>query len=268
MKRFKFINIFLIITLTLSLILSGCGSKDENEDTTVNIEQEEEIGHKDIEDGTEKETKEEVDLSEDLEKGGQEEELEKEDQVKQNLESENKKEEESESVKKTNDEVESDKTNKSEQVEEDDNILKIEGKVENQLKLSLDNLKDMESIIFQGDFYSLNNFGTTAHTNFKGVNLWKLLEQEAQISSNATKVTIVAIDGYKMEFSVEQVKRQDYIDETDPDKKFPMIIAWEENGEEYDITEGPPFKLVVGQKEPGDINKPQWVSNIDKIIVE
>jgi hypothetical protein len=25
---------------------------------------------------------------------------------------------------------------------------------------------------------------------------------------------------------------------------------------------------VVGQKEPGDINKPQWVSNIDLILVE
>ncbi len=28
-----------------------------------------------------------------------------------------------------------------------------------------------------------------------------------------------------------------------------MIIAWEENGQEYDLEEGPPFKLVIGQKE-------------------
>lgn len=46
-----------------------------------------------------------------------------------------------------------------------------------------------------------------------------------------------------------------------------MIIAWEEKGIEYDVADGPPYKLIVGQK-PGDVNKPQWVSNIDRIIVE
>ena len=71
-----------------------------------------------------------------------------------------------------------------------------------------------------------------------------------------------------MEFTVDQVKKQDYMDETNPDNKYPMIIAWEENGEEYDTEEGAPFKLVVGQKQAGDVNKPQWVSNIDKIVIE
>ena len=107
MKRFKFINIFLIITLTLSLILSGCSSKDINEDTTVNIEQEEEINQNNIEGEIEEGTEEEVNLSEDLKEGNQEEELEEEGQVKQKQESENKKEEESGSVKKSNDEAES-----------------------------------------------------------------------------------------------------------------------------------------------------------------
>lgn len=248
-------------------MLSGCNSKNDNEETPVDIEQEEEISQKDIEDITEENIDEEADISQDLEDKGEEEQIE-EGPVEHNEESENKNEEASQSVEKSNEEVESNESNESEQVEEEGHKLKIEGKVENELKLSLDSLKDMESIIFQGDFYSLNNFGTTAYTNFKGVNLWKLLEQNANISSEATKVIIVATDGYKMEFTIEQVKKQDYIDETNPDAKFPMIIAWEENGEEYDSEEGPPFKLVVGQTEPGDINKPQWVSNIDKITVE
>ena len=71
-----------------------------------------------------------------------------------------------------------------------------------------------------------------------------------------------------MEFTLEQVKRQDYIDETNPVAKYPMIIAWEENDEEYNSKEGAPYKLVVGQKEAGDVNKPQWVSNIDRIVIE
>lgn len=71
-----------------------------------------------------------------------------------------------------------------------------------------------------------------------------------------------------MVFTLEQVKKQDYIDEQNEDMLYPMIIAWEENNVEYDDSEGSPFKLVVGQKEAGDVNKPQWVSNISKIIIE
>lgn len=146
--------------------------------------------------------------------------------------------------------------------------LKIESLADKNLTISLDELKAMGDMIYEADFYSLNSFGTTGYTHFKGVNLWSLLESNSLISDEASKVTVVAEDGYKMEFTIEQVKRQDYIDETNPDAKHPMIIAWEENGEEYSSKEGSPFKLVVGQKEAGDVNKPQWVSNIDKIVIE
>ncbi|MBN2286468.1 MAG: molybdopterin-dependent oxidoreductase [Tissierellales bacterium] len=149
-----------------------------------------------------------------------------------------------------------------------ENQLKIEGLVENVLSLGLDELKNMQDIIYSGTFYSLNSFGTTEYTDFKGVNLWQLLNEKALISPDAQKITVIAIDGYKMEFSIDQVKKQDYIDETNPNLQLPMIIAWEENGIEYNPNDGPPFKLIVGQKEEGDINKPQWIRDIDKIIVE
>ena len=148
------------------------------------------------------------------------------------------------------------------------NTLKIQGNIANKLDLTLAELKSMNDIIFEDEFYSLNSFGTTGHTLFKGVKLWSLLEQKAKISPNASKITLIATDGYSMEFTVNQVKKLDYIDETNPEKKFPMIIAWEEKGIEYDVADGPPYKLIVGQKEAGDVNKPQWVSNIDRIIVE
>ncbi|HPX00543.1 MAG TPA: molybdopterin-dependent oxidoreductase [Sedimentibacter sp.] len=147
------------------------------------------------------------------------------------------------------------------------NVLKIRGLAENELSLSLDELKKMNDIIFEADFYSLNNFGTTGYTHFKGVKLWDLLEGKALIKPEASKITITAQDGYSMEFAIDQVKME-YMDETNPDNKYPMIIAWEENGQEYSPDEGAPYKLVVGQKEPGDINKPQWVSNIDIINIE
>ena len=148
-----------------------------------------------------------------------------------------------------------------------ENALKIKGLAEKELSLTLDELKAMNDIIFEADFYSLNNFGTTDYTHFKGVKLWDLLENETLIKPEASKISIIAQDGYSMEFTIEQVQME-YMDETNPDNKYPIIIAWEENGEEYSLDEGNPYKLVVGQKEPGDINKPQWVSNIDVILIE
>jgi DMSO/TMAO reductase YedYZ molybdopterin-dependent catalytic subunit len=176
----------------------------------------------------------------------------------------------------TNEEVSSDEpediSQESEAEEENQkeeiNILKIEGSVEKPLFLNLDDLKEMEDLIYTGTFYSLNSFGTTEYTDFKGVKLWNLLNEKALISEEASIVKVIALDGYSMEFTVDQIKRDDYIDETNQDLKLPVILAWEENGQEYDPEEGPPYKLVIGQKEPGDVNKPQWIRDIDKIIVE
>lgn len=165
-------------------------------------------------------------------------------------------------------EVKPTEENANDEKQTDDNSFSIEGKVKNELKLTVNDLKSMDDIFFEADFFSLNSFGTKAYFHFKGVNLWNLLEQKAEIFDDATSVTIIAEDGYKMAFTVEQVKKQDYIDEQNKDVLYPMIIAWEENEVEYDAADGAPFKLVVGQKEAGDVNKPQWVSNIDKIVIE
>ncbi|MEL7646912.1 MAG: molybdopterin-dependent oxidoreductase [Sedimentibacter sp.] len=146
-----------------------------------------------------------------------------------------------------------------------ENVLKVEGLAS--YSFTLEELKKMDDIIFEADFYSLNSFGTTGYTHFKGVRLWELLNKTG-MAAEASKITVVALDGYKMEFTMEQVKKQDYMDETNPDAKYPMIIAWEENGTEYNPEDGAPYKLVVGQKEAGDVNKPQWVSNVDKIVVK
>ena len=256
MKKFKIVNLLLIILLSISLGLSGCGAKKEKVETTVSTEEEqqiskEETNEQDIE-------KEEPNIEEEIE----------EEQEEKTQDNKDTKEEIPQKPRESGKKSEIKEEIVNEPVEEAGDTLKMEGKVDNKLALNLSELKAMENIIFAGEYYSINNFGTTNHTKFKGVNLWSLLKEKAQISSDAKKVSIIAVDGYKMEFTIDQVKKQDYIDETNPDLKFPMIIAWEENGQEYDSGEGPPFKLVVGQKEAGDVNKPQWVSNIDKIIVE
>lgn len=154
------------------------------------------------------------------------------------------------------------------QIVQEGPLLKVEGRVSTPLSLDLSQLKSMDSLIYSADYYWLNSFGSTGHTSFKGIKLWGLLSEEAGIGSDAQTVRIVATDGYEMTFTVDLIRKQDYIDETDDSKKLPVIVAWQEDGSQYDPDKGPPYKLVVGQKEAGDVNKPQWVSNIDRIIVE
>ncbi|NLX62408.1 MAG: molybdopterin-dependent oxidoreductase [Tissierellia bacterium] len=270
MKRFKIFNLLLILLLIISLSFTGCKKKDdEGESTTVDEEIAQVADIEDegpVEDDVVEAEGEEDDGAEEVEKVEEEKEVEEDDEdVKpagEGVSGQEKKEAEKEESSSKDEPV-----SKEETVVEEANTLKVEGMVANPLSLALKDLKAMSDLIFEGNFYSINNFGTQQHTSFKGIKLWGLLEK-AQVASNASKVRIVATDGYEMVFTIDEVKKQDYIDETDASVKLPIIIAWEENGVEYDTDDGPPYKLVIGQKEPGDVNKPKWVSNIDRIIVE
>jgi DMSO/TMAO reductase YedYZ molybdopterin-dependent catalytic subunit len=270
MKSYKIFSIFLILILVFSFSLSGCSpdpeenvSEVEDEETPVQEDAEktqadEDNAKEDTENSVETDDEDKSDDEENIEEVPEEE---SEGENPSYDDTNNQESEESE------EEYESSDTEEDNQ-EEEINMLEIEGSVENPLSLSLDDLKAMEDLIYSGTFYSLNNFGTAEYTDFTGVKLWNLLKEKALISEEATTVKVVAVDGYSMEFTVDQIKRDDYIDETNQDLKLPVIIAWEENGEEYNPQDGPPYKLVIGQKEPGDVNKPQWVRDIDKIIVE
>lgn len=252
MKKFNNSSILIIVLLIIAINIVGCSSKKTNVEESIALleekVEEQEIEKEDVEDNNDLD-EEEIALAD---KGENEPVLQAEEAVP-----------DKEAEKDSPIEVE-----EKEEVVEKKNAIKIKGKVGVESTFALDDLKKMTEIIFEDDFYSLNNFGTTSYTHFRGVNLWKLLEEKTKISPDATYIKIIATDGYEVEFTVDQVKRQDYIDETNSDKAFPMIIAWEEKGQEYDSSEGPPYKLIVGQAEAGDVNKPQWVSKIDRIIVE
>jgi DMSO/TMAO reductase YedYZ molybdopterin-dependent catalytic subunit len=149
----------------------------------------------------------------------------------------------------------------------DKSLLKIEGSgIEKAVTLSLDDLKAMIDAYYEDDYFSLNSYGTKEYFSFKGVKLGAILEK-AGMKESATGLTFIASDGYKFELSLEQALKDDYIDEQNPDKRYPVIIAWHENGQDYDASRGAPFRLIIGQKEPGDVNKPQWVQNVSKITV-
>lgn len=146
--------------------------------------------------------------------------------------------------------------------------LQIEGSaVVKPITLSLDELKAMKDYYIEDDFFSLNSYGTKEYFHFKGVKIKAVLDKVG-INKDYATISFIASDGYKQELTLEQASREDYIDEQNPDKKYPVIIAWHENGKDYDAEKGAPFRLVIGQKEPGDVNKPQWVQNVAKIVID
>ncbi|WP_051688297.1 molybdopterin-dependent oxidoreductase [Desulfofalx alkaliphila] len=148
-----------------------------------------------------------------------------------------------------------------------ESVLTIEGSgVSDTIRLTLRELQEMQLEIVQDDYFSLNNWGTEQYFSFKGVSLWELLNKVG-IKDSAQQVEIISVDGYAVTYTIAEVKRDDYIDEHNPEKKYIMIIAWEEDGRAYDPTKYP-FRLVMGQKEPGDINKQNWVAKVKTIKVD
>jgi len=272
MKKIK--NLFVLVLLIL-VVITGCSPKNDNVTSRVPGDVEEQIinlkNNEEIEAKNEVEHKNDVEINEVANEESNSKE-ETNNTVDKTSDSINNNDAENNNIVKIENEEENQVVKTTEDVfieeETDDITLKIEGNVGKELKFTLEELKAMNDIVFEADFFSLNSFGTKKYFHFKGVNLWSLLEQKCEISDDATSVSIIAEDGYEMVFTVEQVKKQDYIDEQNPEILYPMIIAWEEDKVEYDVSEGAPFKLVVGQNEAGDVNKPQWVSNIDKIVVE
>ncbi|HHU77005.1 MAG TPA: molybdopterin-dependent oxidoreductase [Firmicutes bacterium] len=147
--------------------------------------------------------------------------------------------------------------------------LAIEGNaVKGRICFALDELKAMEEGFIESDYFALNSYGTSQYIHFCGIAMGYLLQEEVALKEHASKVTFTADDGYTVEYMLEDVLREDYIDEQNPDVRHKMILAWEEDGREYDPKKGNPFRLVVGQREPGDVNKPYWVCYVKTIRID
>jgi hypothetical protein len=147
-------------------------------------------------------------------------------------------------------------------------LLEIKGEgITKEVRLTLDELKAMQEGLIEDDYFALNSYGSEGYTRFKGVWIWHVLQNSVVLEDDASTIKIIAVDDYQVEFTLDEVKRDDYIDQNQPEKKYKMILAWEEDGREADPEQGNPFQLAVGQKEPGDVNKPYWVRHIKTIII-
>jgi DMSO/TMAO reductase YedYZ molybdopterin-dependent catalytic subunit len=152
--------------------------------------------------------------------------------------------------------------------EETEYALTIKGSgVDSEKSFTIEQMKGLPEAAFKAEFFALNNYGTKEYFEFEGARVNTLLSQ-AGLNDGAKSVTFVAEDGYENTMTISDALREDYIDEQNTEAKYPVILAWEENGEVYDSADGAPLRLVFGQKEAGDVNKPGWVMNVVEIVVE
>ncbi|AOY76623.1 S-layer homology domain-containing protein [Clostridium formicaceticum] len=114
------------------------------------------------------------------------------------------------------------------------------------------------------NYFFLNQYGTQGYVRYRGISLAYLLDEVVGVNSSARSVSITAQDGYRRQYNLSDVRR-DYIDQNKSSARLQMILAWEEDGRT--LTGQYPLKLVMGQTEAGDVNKPNWVSNVKTISV-
>lgn len=157
---------------------------------------------------------------------------------------------------------------KSSSTPTDNSILVITGNgVKKEMSFSLSEIKAMTQATVEAYYFSKGKVPKESTNLFRGIKLYYILNDVVGLNNNAKKVTITAEDGYAVTFSLNDVKSA-YIDETDPSKTLYMILAYQEDGKAYNLAEGSPIRLVMGQKIAGEYNRLNWVRNVIKIEVK
>lgn len=125
----------------------------------------------------------------------------------------------------------------------------ISGNVSNPLTVSSENLTSFQEETVHAEFVPSDGKRTSDWT---GLSVLNLLES-ANASSRASKITIVAIDGYTKDFTLTEVEESN------------MLVGYAENGNHLGQSQGGPYRLFT----PADEYKwaQFWVKFVKEIIV-
>lgn len=135
----------------------------------------------------------------------------------------------------------------SPQIDADYWILRVDGLVETELRLTYDNITSFPS---KSEIITLKCVdGPTGTADWKGVRLSSILNM-AGILDNATEVVFYAADDYSSSLRLDDAMQGD------------VILAYEMNGEVLPVDHGYPLRLVV----PGKYGY-KWVKWIEHIEV-
>ena len=145
--------------------------------------------------------------------------------------------------------------------------FKIIGAVEKPCYIMVAGLKTYPGIETRTKEYAWeNSAGSTDVDTMIGVYMEDLLQFIPQLSEHATSITVTATDGYSFDYNLNNNDYGIYWTDIGGNK---IMLAWRGTASRTDrnIIDFSLPRLIVGQKTPGDINRPMWISDISSITV-
>lgn len=137
------------------------------------------------------------------------------------------------------------------------NQILVYGNILNRRSFTVDQLKSIKR--FSGT-YRWSKEGTTGTATCQGIPFDYLLENVAGLLPGASGVDVVASDGFKQSFTLEDVRLTP--------NGLPFLLAWNVDGP---LTPEPgrgPIMTIVPQHDPKDGNREFWIRNVRVVQVK
>lgn len=143
-------------------------------------------------------------------------------------------------------------------------------------------LESKQNLVKESIYKIKHSSGTADILHYRGVSLYDFLNSPAVgLKENAKKVIVTSRNGSKQEFSLDEVKKSDYIGDF-ARQDLSMILAYcgADDTREYNLplvrgdetedgagNDGGPIKLMVGLKDENDINYDKCLEDVESIQV-
>ncbi|MEG1930341.1 MAG: S-layer homology domain-containing protein [Anaerovorax sp.] len=156
-------------------------------------------------------------------------------------------------------------------------LISVKGDgVSKEMTYTVGDLEKMTDGLVEGN-YTMRTLVEPHTDQYEGVSLPYLL-QKAGVKKEASSVQIVCGDGASMNFTMEEILKEDYINEADTGKlkvilafgknKTPLVPDKASAGYVASVgNDGGPLRLMVGQTAKGERNSPKCLQNVSSIVV-
>lgn len=152
-------------------------------------------------------------------------------------------------------------TSIGEEQEDDEIVLVITGKVKEELKLTLSEIKSDKYNQVKDKIFKIVTQVEPHYYKYSGVTLWSILETEGILEFDATTFTFIGSDGYE---SPEPLSLKDVAEKYEDD----VILAYEKDGNP--LYENGPIRSVIDDDAipPGEYSSQYSVSNLVEVRIE
>ncbi|MCL1816387.1 MAG: S-layer homology domain-containing protein [Clostridiales bacterium] len=140
--------------------------------------------------------------------------------------------------------------------------------VEKEIVYTRAELESLKAALEQHAYSLSNNFPTEKTEYAAGLPLLYLLQQ-AGLKDIAQTITCIATDGYKREFTVQELlyAPRYYYPSSGDKKPVPAMVSLQSSASGLSSLEPIELKLIMGQRSPGEQTNPWFVKNLSTIEV-